>query len=75
MTLDFFLGGQEFVVMSDKHVCVCFTHHIIIVPVCQVECLLHAITMVNVNVNIQDTGMDAQQLENGKHKIINVTKP
>lgn len=43
-------------------------------PVCEVEGLLNAIAMMDVNIDIQHTRMHLEQLQNGQHKIVDVAE-
>lgn len=42
--------------------------------ICVIECLLHSIPMMNVNIQIQDSRVNFQQLKNAQNNIIHITK-
>jgi hypothetical protein len=46
------------------------SHH----PICQVERLLHPVTMMDVDVNVEYTLERLQQFKNRKHTIVNVAE-
>lgn len=43
--------------------------------VCQVEGLLHAVSVVDVDVDVQHSLVGLQQLQNGQDAVIHVTEP
>ena len=45
-----------------------------IIPVCKVESFFHAIPMMNININVQDSRVVLQQLQNSQHQVIDITK-
>ena len=43
-------------------------------PVREIEGLLDAITVVNVNVHVQHSGVVLEQLQDGQHQVIHITE-
>ena len=43
-------------------------------PVCDVECLLHAVAMMNVNVNVKHALVHPEELQNCEHNVVDVAK-
>lgn len=44
-------------------------------PVWQIKGLFHSISMMNIDINVNHSGINKQQLKYGKYNIIDITKP